>query len=47
MTTMSRQTPKYSTKLNNTDNIEKSLQEDSHRLRGLVIYRRTYESDAD
>lgn len=40
-------TPEGSTAHNNAVNIERYLQEDGHQIRGFVIYRCTYKSDAD
>lgn len=39
--------PHYSAQNNDADRIEKWLREDGHRVWGLVIYRSTYQSDAD
>lgn len=44
---MSQRTPDYETHLNNVDEIERGLRKDNHRTWGPVIYRCTYESDAD
>ncbi|KAL9639681.1 MAG: hypothetical protein Q9164_000773 [Protoblastenia rupestris] len=44
---ISQRTPEYNTRFNNADEIERDLQQDNHRTWGLVIYRCTYESDAD
>lgn len=39
--------PKFSRDVNSADVIEAQYQEDGHRTWGFVIYRSTYESDAD
>lgn len=44
---LSQRTPKYHTRLNNVDEIERDMQKDKHRMWGLVVYRCTYESDTD
>jgi hypothetical protein len=43
----SRRTPDRETTLNNADNIERQLQQDNHKIWGFVIYRCTYESEAE
>jgi hypothetical protein len=44
---MSRRIPNMPTRLNSADNIERYLQRDGHRKWGFVIYRCTYDSDAN
>lgn len=44
---ISQRTPDYDTCFNNADEIERDLQKDNHQIWGLVIYRCTYDSDAD
>lgn len=43
----SQRTPYRSTYFNDADNVERQLQQDSHKIWGWVIYRCTYESDDD